>query len=71
MQRSSEESASSKTTLRTLLKETVSSCSGNLDWPTKTQRHGGAPTRLRTIQVCPTDLQPIFQSFAIADEATE
>ena len=28
---------------RTLLKETVSSCSGNLDWPTERQRHGGAP----------------------------
>jgi hypothetical protein len=71
MQRSSEESASSKTASRTLLKETVSSCSGNLDWPTERQRHGGAPPRLRTIQVRPKDLQLIFRSFAIANEVAE
>ena len=32
------ESASSKTTSRTLLKEPISNCSGNLDWPSERQR---------------------------------
>src|SRR5262249_48701020 len=71
MPRSSEENASLKTTSRTPLKEPASNCSGNLNWPTDRQRHGAGLPRFRTMQVCRTDLQLIFRSFAITDEVTE
>jgi len=38
MQKSSEESASSKTTSKMVLKKPVSNYSGNSDWPTDRQR---------------------------------